>query len=114
MPKRKTKPAPQPAPAPVIVQPPKVGFWRGIGTDDSGRWDAGEMMVPVAVIGILVISAYAVAVNGQDFNAQDVGLGCAALVTALLASRWGSAKMQSAPPAPSTVTTVQSTQVSRP
>jgi hypothetical protein len=109
--------SPAPAAVPVAVAtilPPRIGLFRDAFSDDRGRLDAGEMMVPLAVIGILAISAYAVVVNGQDFNAQDVGVGCAALVTALLASRWGNAKMQTAIPPPSTVTTTSSTQVSTP
>lgn len=110
--KRKPKPA-VPVTVAAIV-PPQISIFRDAFSDDRGRLDAGEMMVPIAVVGILLISAYAVMVNGQDFNAQDVGVGCAALVTALLASRWGNAKMQTAIPPPSTVTTTSSTQVSSP
>jgi hypothetical protein len=100
--------------AAAAVLPPSVGVFRDAFSDDRGRLDAGEMMVPIAVLGILAISAYAVIVNEQVFNAQDVGIGCAALVTALLASRWGNAKMQTAVPPPSTTTTVQQTQVTTP
>ena len=111
--KRKPK-APAVPVAVAAIVPPPIGVFRDAFSDDRGRIDAGEMMVPIAVLGILAISAYAVVVNHQAFNAQDVGIGCAALVTALLASRWGNAKMQTAIPPPSTVTTTSSTQVSTP
>lgn len=64
------------------------------------------MMVPVAVIGMILLSAWAIA-KGQEFKAQDLGIGIGAILTGLGALKWGQSTEKR--PTDSTEVTVVST-----
>lgn len=75
-------------------------------TDDRGEFDIPQMMVPIAVLGILAISGYDVAHNANRLDAQQLGTGIAAVIAALGAYKWGEGKSRDAvPPKPANAET---------
>ena len=85
-------------------------FWKQMLSDDRGEFDAAPVMVVLGTTGLLAISAYATVVNKQTFDALQVGGGCAAMISSLLASKWGDAKVRDAtPPSVTTTTTTTAT-----
>jgi hypothetical protein len=73
-----------------------VTWLRQMLTDDRGEFDVAVMMTCVAPLAMIAISAYAVMVNKQQFDANQLGIGIAAVIAALGASKWGDAKVRSA------------------
>lgn len=66
-------------------------------TDDRGEFDVANIMCALAPIAMIAISAWAVIVNKQLFDANQLGIGIAAVIAALGASKWGDAKVRGAP-----------------
>lgn len=61
-------------------------------TDNYGEFDVGQILAPVAVVGMLGLEAWAIVVNHQAFSANDLGIGIGAVLTGLAAWKFGDAK----------------------
>jgi hypothetical protein len=69
------------------------------------------MMVPVAVIGMLLLSAWAIH-KGQEFKPQDLGIGIGAILGGLGAMKWGQSTEKR--PDSTEVTVVSTTSTEKP
>jgi hypothetical protein len=61
-------------------------------TDDNGHLDTGRLLTPIVVLAMLGIDAWAVIVNKQIFDAQQLGIGIASVLAGLAAYLWGDKK----------------------
>lgn len=87
------------APKPIPPEPPRP-FWSGILTDHNGDFDMGAVLVGVVCTFMCVASGFDVIGHGTKFNAQEFGIGIAAMLGGFAAYKWGDAKRP-----PSNVTT---------
>lgn len=87
------KPTPQP------ITPASTPFWRSVMTDHNGDFDLGALLTGVVIAFMCAIEGYDVW-RGKPFNAQNFGIGIAAVLTGFAAYKWGDAKR----PPPSTLT----------
>jgi predicted membrane-bound mannosyltransferase len=67
------------------MTPRSLSFW----TDNRGAWDTGRVIVPLAVLAMIAISAFDVVSNGRAFNAQDLGVGVGAVLAGFAAYLYG-------------------------
>jgi hypothetical protein len=70
----------------------KWSWIRGALTDSHGEFDVAQIMLPLAVLGMLAISAWSVIVNKQMFDPQQLGVGVGAAIAALGAYKWGDSR----------------------
>lgn len=61
-------------------------------TDNSGAFDIAQIVMPIAVLGVLFLSAWATIVNKQAFDPNQLGIGLGAVIAALGAYKWGQSK----------------------
>lgn len=89
------------APVPLNV-PGKDPWYRSILTDHNGDFDMGAVLVGIVAIFMCSASAYDTTMNGREFNAQQFGIGVAAMLGGFAAYKWGDSKR----PETTTTTTV--------
>lgn len=69
-----------------------IGYFRDLTTDNRDRVDSGRFIAPLAVISLILISAWDVAVNHAKFDPQALGVGIGAILGGLAAYLYGDAK----------------------
>jgi hypothetical protein len=74
------------------MTPSKEPWYRSILTDHSGDFDMGAVLVGVVAIFMCINSGYDTWVHGVKFNAQEFGIGIAAMLGGFAAYKWGDAK----------------------
>lgn len=61
-------------------------------TDNHGEFDVVQIVLPIAVLGMLGLSAWSVVVNKQPFDGNQLGVGIGAVISALGVYKWGDSK----------------------
>lgn len=79
-------------PAPVVDIPGKDPWYRSILTDHNGDFDMGAILVGVVALFMCINSGYDTIVLHTKFNAQEFGIGVAAMLGGFAAYKWGDAK----------------------
>lgn len=69
-----------------------MSWLRSALTDAQGEFDVAQIMLPVAVIGMLFLDGWSVIVNKQPFDGNQLGIGIGAVIAALGAYKWGDSK----------------------
>lgn len=80
------------APAAPISVPGKEPLWRSILTDHNGDFDMGAVLVGVVAIFMCAAAGWDTLILNNPFNAQQFGIGVAAMLGGFAAYKWGDAK----------------------
>lgn len=92
-----------------IPPPGKDPWYRSILTDHNGDFDMGAVLVGVVALFMCANSGYDTIILHSKFNAQEFGIGIAAMLGGFAAYKWGDSKRP-----PGTVTTTASQTISTP
>ena len=79
-------------PAPPLNVAGKDPWYRSILTDHNGDFDMGAVLVGIVAIFMCVNSGYDTWILHTKFNAQEFGIGIAAMLTGFAAYKYGDAK----------------------
>ncbi len=74
------------------VIPGKDPWYRSILTDHNGDFDMGAVLVGVVAIFMCANSGYDTVILHTKFNAQEFGIGIAAMLGGFAAYKWGDSK----------------------
>jgi len=84
----------------ATIRAAREPWYRAIFTDRHGEFDNGSVVVGLAVMAMIGLSAYDVMKLGHEFKALDLGGGIGALLGGFAAYRWGDRPSPSYGPRP--------------